>query len=399
MKTHAVRLGLALAACATLVAACSGSQGGGGSSNGGEQPPKLEPLAQLGQGEGQLNLIAWAGYAENGSNDPNVNWVTPFEQQSGCKVNVKLGNTSDEMVQLMRSGQYDGVSASGDASLRLIYAGDVAPVNTDLVPSYATISSFLKDKSWNSVNKQMYGIPHGWGANLLMYNTQVVTDAPDSWGAVFTDAGKYKGKVTAYDSPIYIADAALYLSKTKPELKINDPYSLTSDQLDAAVDLLKAQHDNVGEYWSDYTKEVQAFESGTSVIGTSWQVIANTIGSDNKVQVNTILPKEGSTGWSDTWMVSAKAAHPNCMYKWMDWITSPKINAQVAEYFGEAPAQTKACEFTAQKNFCDIFHATDEQYAEKIHYWTTPQKQCVDGSGSDCTTYDQWVDKWQQIKG
>ena len=232
-----------------------------------------------------------------------------------------------------------------------------------------------------------------------MYNLDVVRDAPNSWGAVFDGADKYKGKVTAYDSPIYIADAALYLMKSKPELGIKDPYSLTSEQLDAAAELLKKQRENIGEYWSDYTKEVQAFESGTSVIGTTWQVIANTIGSDNKVQVNTVLPKEGSTGWSDTWMVSAKAAHPNCMYKWMNWITSPEINAQVAEYFGEAPGQTKACEFTTEKDFCDIFHATDADYAAQIHYWTTPQKQCVDGSGDNCTAYDEWVDKWQQIKG
>lgn len=394
MKSHAIKLGLIITACAALMVGCSGAQEGGG-----QTPPKLEPLSALGDGEGELNLVAWAGYAEDGSNDPTANWVTPFEKETGCQVNVKLGNTSDEMVQLMRTGQYDGVSASGDATLRLIYAGDVAPVDTSLVPNYETISGFLKDRPWNSVDGQMYGIPHGWGANLLMYNVDVVRDAPNSWAAVFTDAGEYKGKVTAYDSPIYIADAALYLSKTKPELGIEDPYSLTSEQLDAAVELLKAQRENVGEYWSDYTKEVQAFESGTSVIGTTWQVIANSIGADNRVQVNTVLPKEGSTGWSDTWMVAAKAAHPNCMYKWMNWITSPEVNAEVAEYFGEAPAQTKACEFTTDKDFCDIYHATDEKFASQIHYWTTPQKKCVNGKGDDCTTYDEWVDKWQQIKG
>ena len=390
--------GLVLATCAALVlagiTACGSEQSGGG-----ETPPKMEPMVAVGDGEGELNLIAWAGYAEDGSNDPTANWVTPFEQQTGCQVNVKIGNTSDEMVQLMRSGQYDGVSASGDATLRLIYAGDVAPVNTDLVPNYASISSFLKDKPWNSVDGQMYGIPHGWGANLLMYNIEVVRDAPDSWSAVFDDAGKYKGKVTAYDSPIYIADAALYLSKSKPELGISDPYSLTPEQLDAATELLKKQRENIGEYWSDYTKEVQAFESGTSVIGTTWQVIANTIGAENRVQVNTVLPKEGSTGWSDTWMISSKAAHPNCMYKWMDWISSPEVNAQVAEFFGEAPANAKACEHTVEPDFCDIYHATDEDFAAKIHYWTTPQKNCVDGSGDNCTAYSEWVDKWQQIKG
>lgn len=394
---NAVRTAFVLAACATLVAACSDSQQNGGGEGG--SPPQMEPLSAVGDGEGQLNLVAWAGYAEDGSNDPAVDWVTPFEQQTGCQVNVKVGNTSDEMVQLMRSGQYDGVLASGDATLRLIYAGDVAPVNTDLVPNYATVSDFLKDKPWNSVDGQMYGVPHGWGANLLMYNVNVVRDAPNSWAAVFDDAAKYRGKVTAYDSPIYIADAALYLSKSKPELGIEDPYSLTPEQLDAATELLKTQRENIGEYWSDYTKEVQAFESGTSVIGTTWQVIANTIGADNKVQVNTVLPKEGSTGWSDTWMLSSKAAHPNCMYKWMDWIISPEVNAQVAEYFGEAPAQTKACEHTTQKDFCDIYHATDADFAAKIAYWTTPQTKCVDGSGDGCTAYSEWVDKWQQVKG
>ena len=384
---------VALTGCSTAT-----TTGGGGASS--EAPPKVAEQKSLGEGEGALNLIAWAGYAEDGSNDKSVDWVHPFEEQTGCKVNVKIGNTSDEMVQLMRTGQYDGVSASGDATLRLIYGGDVAPVNTDLVPNYATISDFLKDKAWNSVDGQMYGIPHGWGANVLMYNTDVVKDAPTSWGAVFDDASKYKGEVTAYDSPIYIADAALYLSKAKPELGITDPYSLTEKQLDAAVDLLKQQNANVGEYWSDYTKAVQAFDSGTSVIGTTWQVIANLVDSDGKVPVKTVLPSEGATGWSDTWMVAAKAKHPNCMYEWMNWITSPKANAEVAEWFGEAPAQTKACAETSDASFCDTYHATDADYAAKIHYWTTPQQQCVDGSGkTDCTDYSEWTSKWQAVKG
>jgi putative spermidine/putrescine transport system substrate-binding protein len=388
---------VALLAAGALAAACSSSKKDTGTK--GRTPPKVAMASSVGAGEGQLNIIAWAGYAESGQNDPKVNWVGPFTQQTGCKVNVKIGNTSDEMVQLMKTGQYDGVSASGDATLRLIYGGDVAPVNTDLVPNYKTISPFLKNGNWNSVGGQMYGIPHGWGANLLMWNPSKVTPAPDSWSAVFDKAGPYKGKVTAYDSPIYIADAALYLMATQPDLGITDPYSLTSKQLDAAADLLKKQNADVSEYWSDYTKEVQAFESGTSVVGTTWQVIANTINGGSKAKVQTLLPKEGSTGWSDTWMISAKSKHPNCMYKWMDYIVSPKVNAEVAEYFGEAPAQTLACQQTTDKSFCDTYHALDSAYAAKIHYWTTPQTQCVNGKGNDCTDYAQWVDKWQQIKG
>jgi len=379
----------ALLAAAALAAACSSSGGGGGS---GHQVPDIPMAKSVGQGEGQLNIIVWAGYAEK-------QWVKPFEQATGCQVNAKLGNTSDDMVSLMKTRQYDGVSASGDATLRLIYGGDVAPVNTDLVPNYKTVSSFLKDGSWNSVNGQMYGIPHGWGANLLMWNPSKVKDNLNSWSAVFDQASKYQGKVTAYDSPIYIADAALYLMKTQPDLGIKDPYSLTETQLDAAINLLKDQQKNISEYWALYTKEVQSFESGTSEVGTTWQVIGNTINSDGKIKVKTTLPKEGATGWSDTWMISSHAKHPNCMYKWMNWIISPQANAQVAEFFGEAPAQTKACQMTSDKSFCDTYHALDAQYAKQIYYWTTPRQQCVDGSGDNCTDYSTWVTKWQEVKG
>jgi putative spermidine/putrescine transport system substrate-binding protein len=391
----------AAAGAAVLLAAALAMSGCSSGTTGSTRatPPKVKMASSVGAGEGQLNLIAWAGYAEDGSNDASVDWVHPFETQTGCMVHTTYGATSDDMVQLMRTGQYDGVSASGDATLRLIYAGNVAPVNTKLVPNYTTISSFLKNGNWNSVNGQMYGIPHGWGANLLMYTPSAVSPAPDSWGAVFDDASAHAGKVTAYDSPIYIADAALYLKTAKPSLGITDPYSLTTKQLAASVALLKKQNASIGEYWSDYTKEVQAFESGTSVVGTTWQVIANLINSDAKVKVDTVIPKEGSTGWSDTWMISSKSKNPNCMYKWMNYITSAKVNAQVAEWFGEAPAQTKACGETSDPEFCDTYHATDKAYASKIHYWTTPTKQCVDGKGNDCTSYSDWVNAWQQIRG
>ncbi len=173
----------ALAATAVLlISSCSSSKSSSSAAAGSGSraaPPKESMLQSLGKGEGALNIIVWAGYAEDGSDDKTVDWVHPFEQTTGCKVNAKVGNTSDEMVTLMKTGQYDGVSASGDATLRLIYGGDVAPVNTSLVPNYATISTFLKDQPWNSVNGQMYGIPHGWGANVLMWNPKVVTDRPD----------------------------------------------------------------------------------------------------------------------------------------------------------------------------------------------------------------------------
>ena len=394
--------GLATGVLCFLAAGCGGddNQAGGAGTTAtdttGGAPEGM--LQTLGKGEGQVNLIAWAGYVEDGSTDPKVDWVTDFEKETGCQVNTKVGNTSDEMVTLMRTGQYDGVSASGDATLRLIAAGDVAPVNTDLIPSYADVFDGLKDQPHNSVDGQMYGVPHGRGANLLMWRTDKLTTAPDSWSVVWDESSPYKGKITAYDSPIYIADAALYLKATKPDLKIDNVYELDDAQFTAATDLLKTQRANIGEYWSDYTKEQAAFAAGNSVVGTTWQVIANLLVAD-KAPIETTLPKEGSTGWSDTWMISSKAKNPNCMYLWMDHIISPKANAAVAEWFGEAPSNAKSCALTADKNHCTTYHADDEAYFSKVAYWTTPVKDCGDDRGEVCKDYSEWVQAWTEIKG
>jgi putative spermidine/putrescine transport system substrate-binding protein len=389
MKT--VRFAAIAATVALGLTACGSDSG---SSSGGVA------LDKIGTAEKQLNLVVWAGYAEDGSTDKAYDWVKPFEKQTGCDVQAKTAATSDEMFSLMNTGQYDGVSASGDASVRLIDAGLVSPVNTGLVKNYADLSPFLKDQPYNSSGGKNFGIPHGWGANYLMYNSKVVTTPPDSWGAVFDTASPYKGKITAYDAPIYIADAALYLMTAKPELGIKDPYSLTKTQFDAAVALLKDQHGLIGEYWNDYTKAIQAFTQGTTVLGTTWQIIYNLAVADN-ADLKTVLPKEGATGWSDTWMISSKAAHPNCMYLWMDYVTSPDVQAQVATYFGEAPANPKACDIIGKTDatFCDVFKAKDATFAKAVHFWATPRKACLDGSGDACVPFSDWIKAWTEIKG
>ena len=89
---------------------------------------------------------------------------------------------SNNGVSLMQSGEYDGVSFSGDATIRLMAGGIVAPVNTALIPNYANIFEGLKNKPHNTLDGVPYGVPHGRGPNLLMCNTDVVTDAADDAG-------------------------------------------------------------------------------------------------------------------------------------------------------------------------------------------------------------------------
>jgi len=389
MKKH--RLLAALAVTALVAAAC-----GGGSD--GTPAPSLP--TSIGDGEGQLTVLAWPGYVEDGTTSPDVDWVSSFEEATGCETTVQVFGTSDEAFTLFQQNpeQYDVISASGDASLRLVAGGFVQPVNVDIIPSYAEVFEDLKNKDYNTVDGVHYGVPHGRGANVFMWRTDQVDPAPTKWAELFDPASPYAGKFSVYDAPIYIADAAVVLMKTNPELNIKNPYSLDETQLAAAVDLLKKQKPAVGEYWSDYTKQITSFSQGNTVIGTTWQVIANVLQGEG-VAVDVVKPEEGATGWSDTWMINSKTKNINCAYKFLDHITSAPVNIQIAEYFGEAPGNSKSCELAQNPDHCDIFHAAETDYWTDVWYWTTPVENCLDGrTDVKCTTFDDWVKAWQEIR-
>ena len=402
MRRHLL---LALTALALAATAC----GGGGDDEKPDdtrpaaqtalvQPPRpIEALKSRGEPEGALRLVAFRGYVEDGTTDPDVDWVSSFERRTGCRVDADYADTSEEMIALLRTGRYDGASVSGDATLRLVAGGDVAPVNTGLVANYADVVAGLKDRPHNSVDGRMYGVPQGRGANVLMWNEDVVRPAPDSWSVVFDAKSPQRGKVIAYQSPIYIADAALYLKATRPELKITSPYALNDEQFKAAVELLEQQRKIARGYWADYTEAEQAFSRRDVVVGVSWQAIANLLDLGGKVNVATTIPKEGATGWSDTWMIAANAKHPNCMYEWMGHVLSPEVNAQIAEYFGQAPSNGRACDATADPDHCRTFHATDERYWERVALWTTPTTSCGDERGANCKDYNDWVAAWNDV--
>ena len=368
-------------------------------------------IDKIGAGEGELNLIIWVGYAEDGANVPEYDWVHPFEEKTGCIVKTrKEAANSDEMVTLIRQGgQYDGLSASGDATVRLIKDGLVAAVDVEkLFPEWKNMWAPMQSPIHNTVDGIHYGISHGWGANLLMWNTAKITAAPTSWSAVFaTDPlPAYAGKVTAYNAAIYIADAALYLSKANPALGITDPYELTRAQFDASVALLKDQKKKlIGKYWGTYGENIADFEQDVSQIGTTWPYQVGALqAEDPPIAVDAILPTEGATGWADTWMLAKDAKHPNCMLMWMDWMSQPGTQQQVAEYFGEAPANLAACPLLDSNpgpwgyaGFCDFNHASDAAFAAGIKFWKTPLADCGDARGTTCVDFSEWVSAWDEI--
>lgn len=385
-----------LAVLALFATAC-------GDSSGEEDGTDLP--TEIGDGEGSVVIVAWAGYIERGDTDPAFDWVTGFEEDTGCMVEVKQANTSDEMVSLMTgSDEYDLVTASGDASLRLIAGGTVQEVNVDLVPSWDKVDERLQDAPWHTVDGKHYGVPYQWGANVLAYNTDVFGDTPpDSWSVIFEETALPDGasnaqRVQAYDGPIYVADAALYLKSAQPELGIEDPYQLNDEQYAAALDLLRQQRTLVGRYWHDAFVQIDDFTNEGVAASSSWPFQVNILQA-SEAPIASVIPNEGATGWADTTMMHANAPHPNCAYMWLDWSISAGVQGDLAAWFGSVPSVPTACEGNdllgpdgCVTNGIDNF--------DQISFWKTPTEDCNGtAEAGSCVPYYRWVTDYLAVIG
>jgi putative spermidine/putrescine transport system substrate-binding protein len=374
-----------------LILAACGQGAGEGDDDGGTALP-----TEIGEGEGQVNIVAWAGYIEDGSTDPNYDWVTQFEADTGCQVNVKTAGTSDEMVALMTgSNEYDLVTASGDSSNRLIAGGTVQEINIDLIEGWDTIDPRLQDAPWHTVDGRHYGVPYQWGGNVLAYNTEVFGDTPpDSWSVVFEeqelpDGQSNAGRVQAYDGPIYIADAALYLG-------VEQPYALTQEQYDEALNLLRQQRELVGRYWHDAFIQIDDFTNEGVAASSTWPFQVNILQAAG-APVASVVPVEGATGWADTTLMHANAPNPNCAYMWLNHSITSGIQGDLAAWFGSVPAVPSACDGNellgpegCQTNGIDNF--------DRIKFWQTPTEDCL-GAGGTCVPYYKWVTDYLAVIG
>ncbi len=364
--------------------------------------PMAAQVTALGEGEGEVSIVAWAGYIERGETDKAFDWVTKFEADTGCKVSVKTANTSDEMVALMNEGGFDLVTASGDASLRLIAGGRVQPINTDLIPSWSAVDDRLKDAGWHTVGGVHYGVPYMWGPNVLMYNTEVFKEPPKSWNVVFEkmdlpDGKTNEGRVQAYDGPIHIADAAQYLMFHKPDLGIKSPYELNEAQYTAALDLLRTQRTLVGRYWHDAFIQMDDFKNEGMAASGSWPFQVNLLKSEG-LPIASTIPQEGATGWADTTMMHVDSKHPTCAYKWMEHSLASNLQSDLSVWFGANPAVPAACTDGRGMQTAEGCTSNGMDDFDKIRFWTTPVANCSLGEGA-CVPYYRWVSDYIGVIG
>jgi putative spermidine/putrescine transport system substrate-binding protein len=292
----------------------------------------------------------------------------------------------------------------------LISGGRVQEINIDLIPSYSEIDPRLQNAPWHTVDTdgdgtaEHYGVPYSSGQNILMYNTEVFGDQPPtSWNVVFEemslpDGESNAGRIQAYDGPIYIADAALYLKHHNPELGIEDPYSLNREQFDAAINLLREQRKLINRYWHDAFVQMEDFTNEGVAASGSWPFQANLLKAGG-APIEKVVPEEGATGWADSTMLHVDAPHPNCAYKWMEWSLNPKVQGDLAAWFQNIPVRLDACEGNellgpdgCKNNGLDNF--------DKIVWWRTPSSDCGDKDAStECVPYHEWVTSYVAVIG
>jgi putative spermidine/putrescine transport system substrate-binding protein len=353
----------------------------------------LPAAAATGAGHGRLVVLTWDGFV-----DPL--WVEPFQQQSGCRLVHRYASSSDEMVRLMRAGtgRYDLVSPSADIALQLALDGLVAPLSVKLVPQRRDFFPVFRSPRATTLAGIHYGLSVLWSPNVLLYDASKVRPAPRSWAPLYGQ--RFRDRITVPDNPLQIADAALYLMHAQPRLGIRDPYELTKGQFAAAVSLLRRQRLLLDRYWTYASDEIQDFRNGDAVIGSGWPYQAVTLRQAG-LPVREAVPKEGMTGLIDSWMVSIRARHRGCAYKWLRYVSQPRIQAELALAFGETPVNAKACPFMNQirTGSCAQFHAdASSAYLRSIRFWKTPLRTCGFARPSACSDYAVWKAAWAQIR-
>ena len=353
----------------------------------------------------KLDIIAWPGYVERGETDKEYDWVTQFEKDTGCKVNVKTAGTSDEMVALMNAGRVRSRHRLG----RRQPAPDPrqAPCSrSNLGPDpqrAKTVDERLQEAPWHYVDGKHYGVPYQWGPNVLMYNTNVFKKPPTSWSVVFEpqklpDGKPNKGRVQAYDGPIYIADAALYLMTKKPELGIKDPYELNETQYAAALDVLREQHPLIQRYWHDATVQVQDFTNEGIVASSSWPLPGQHAAWARSSPSRRTIPAEGATGWADTTMMHAEREAPELRVQVAGVVAHPEGAGRRGRV---VRLRTRWCRTPARATRCSGAEGCKTNGIEnfdKIHFWRTPEAKCAT-PGRQCVPYSKWATDYVAIMG
>ena len=399
----------ALAAALVLLAGCSGTPAAAPQARAtASATASPGSTASAVPARGVIRLVVPPGPVQNGNVEPKVDWVTPFEQQTGCVVVLRNASTDAQAVNDVNRGTgrsyYDGVLGSPEVLGQLAAANALQPLNVQRIAGYAALSPRLRGAASELSGGQVYGMPYSWDSYVTGYDTGTVRPAPQGWNALFApaSAAQYAGKITLPDSPVTLALAALYLKSAQPSLGISDPFELTEPQLAAAVQAVGAVRPSVGTFWNQDSVVVGQLGDGQDLLGA---VLSHQLVEMSRAGLPTAgvpSPTEAAgpgtaVGEVLSWMVTSKAPETDCMYRWLSWSASASVQERVSAWTANAPANPAACRGPAAAN-CAAFHVSGLAVARNIVFDHLPVSDCGTGQ-TGCTGYAQWQSDWRHLTG
>ena len=318
-----------------------------------------------------LSAIVWEGYT-----DPT--FTAAFEAETGCAIKATYAGSSDEMFAKFRASggrNYDLISASGDITERLYQAGLVRPIDTRQLANYSAIFESFQTGQWNTFDGQPYGVTFAWGPNVLIYNTEAVQPAPNSWEVLFDP--QYAGQITLPDNPMTIADVALWLGKP-------DPYDLTSADLAEVKAKLLELRPSIRKFWTTAGELANLFQSGEVVLAHAWPLTYQQL-AEADFPVGSVSPEGQLTGWTDSWMIAKRSPNPDAAYQWIDYILSGPGQKGVIETTGYSGATELGTAAIGPERAKELF-MDDLSLHGKINMWQSVKN------------YDEWVQLWNEIR-
>jgi putative spermidine/putrescine transport system substrate-binding protein len=394
----------ALAGVVLVVAGCSSGGGTTHASGAAAASPTGTASSPAPVSHNLLRLVVPPGPVQNGNVISQVDWVTPFQKQTGCQVYLTNANSDAEAAKdITRGGSYySGVLASPELAGQLISAKAAAPLNTALIPGYPALGAALRTAPSGVSGGKTYAVPYAWDSYVTGYDASKVKPAPQDWSALFApaSAARYAGKITMPDSVATIALAALYLKSAQPSLGITDPFELDQAQFAAATQAVNAVRHNIGTFWSQDSTVIGQLGDGQDVLGA---VMTHQIGEMARaglpaagVPAQATAARPGATiGYVQSWLMSAHAGNPGCMYRWMSWTASKYVQERMAAWTGTAPVNPAACTGPAAA-ICAAFHETNLASARNMTFEHLPLADCGNGH-TTCLDYAHWRSAWDKI--
>jgi len=270
-----------------------------------------------------LNILAWEGYAD-------ASFTKAFEEKYGVTVKGTYFGSSDELVSKLQSGggsSYDVITPSSDVAGYIVESGLVEPIDESQIAAWKSLSPVLVGMKDVQKDGKIYGMPFTWGPDYLIYDADVIKEAPTSW-ELFMDP-KYKGKIALYDdiSTIYLAAQMLGYDKTDQSVL----YNMTEEQLAACKAKLVAMKPQVRKNWASAGELDNLFKNKEIVAAVGWPLTPANLNKQG-MNIKSVIPKEGATGWIDRLMIVKDAKNKQLAQLWLDYVSSPKVMAQVAEF-------------------------------------------------------------------